>query len=431
VRVFQNKIGALFQTAGTYTLANILNSAIPFLLLPIFTRYLKPFDYGVVATFQVLISFIAPFIGLSIQGAISVKYYDKSGVDLPKYIANCLIVLLSSSIFTSIVLWCFASNISDFLTFPTEWLWSIIIISIGQFLVQVVLTLWQVQIKPISYGTFQILQTISNISLSLVLIIVVGMNWQGRVIAQVFCDGTFGLIAVIILYKNKFIKMEYDKSYIVSALKFGVPLVPHALAGWVMTAVDRVFINKMVGIADTGVYVVGYQVAMVITVIETSFDNAWVPWLYHNLATGDQQTKLKIVKLSYIFIASILFIAMFLSVTAPWFMKFLVGKEFRGSVKFVFWLALSKGLYSVYFVTACYLFYCKRTVLVAFSTFSSAVIHIIATYYLIKINGAIGAAQGGVISTLTLICMTWYFSNRIYKMPWGLQPNILSEQIAS
>ena len=75
----------------------------------------------------------------------------------------------------------------------------------------------------------------------------------------------------------------------------------------------------------------------------------------------------------------------------------------------------------MYFMTCNYLFYMEKTVLVSISTFSSAAIHIIATYFLIKINGVIGAAQAGVISTSVLVSMTWYLSNRTYKMPWSLR----------
>ena len=378
-------------------------------------------DYGIVATFQILISFIAPFVGLSITGAISVKYYDKSGTDLPKYITNCIGILAASTISVSIIIWLFAKYISGFVTFPVEWLWSIVIVSMGQFLVQIALALWQIQMKPVPYGTFQLLQTMLNITLSLVLIVVMGMQWQGRVIAQVFCDGTFGIIAIIFLYKNNWLKFEYDRSYIVSALKYGVPLIPHALAGWAMAAVDRVFINKMIGVADTGVYTVGYQVAMVIVIIETSFNNAWVPWLFHNLGTGDPLVKIKIVKTTYMYVATMILIALLLSLSAPWFMSILVGKDFMGATKFIFWLALSKGIYSMYFMTCNYLFYMKKTILVAFSTFSAAIIHIVATYFLVKANGAIGAAQAGIISTTALVCMTWYLSNRIFKMPWNLR----------
>lgn len=414
------KLESLFKTAGVYALTNIITSSIPFLLLPVFTRYLSPHDYGIVSTFQILVSFIAPFIGLSLNGAISVKYYDNSGVDLPKYIANCMIIFFISSIITSTMLWLYTESISKLMTFPADWLWSIIVVSLGQFLVQVVLTLWQIRMKPVPYGIFQVLQTILNLVLAFVLVVTLKMNWQGRIIAQICCDGTFGIIALTILYKNDWLKFKYEKSYIVSALKYGVPLIPHALAGWAMVAVDRVFINKMIGVADTGIYTVGSQIAMILALLETSFNNAWVPWLFHNLSTGDYAIKLKIVKITYIYVALMILLSLFLSLSAQWFMKFIVGKEFYGSVRFIFWLALGKGIYAMYFMTCNYLLYCNRTVLLAFATFSSAIIHVIATYTLIKYNGSVGAAQAGIISTLSLTAITWYFSNKVYKMPWNL-----------
>ena len=62
---------SLFQSAFIYTLTRAINSAIPFFLMPVLTRYLTPVDYGIVAMFGVLLSFVASFTGLSIHGAIA------------------------------------------------------------------------------------------------------------------------------------------------------------------------------------------------------------------------------------------------------------------------------------------------------------------------------------------------------------------------
>lgn len=51
---------SLFRSAGIYTITQMINSAIPFLLMPVLTRYLTPTDYGIVAMFGVLLSFVAP-----------------------------------------------------------------------------------------------------------------------------------------------------------------------------------------------------------------------------------------------------------------------------------------------------------------------------------------------------------------------------------
>jgi O-antigen/teichoic acid export membrane protein len=75
---------SLFQSAGIYTAAHLLTASVPFLLLPILTRYLTPADYGIVAMFQVILGIVSALIGLSIHGAIGRQYFEKDTIDFPK-----------------------------------------------------------------------------------------------------------------------------------------------------------------------------------------------------------------------------------------------------------------------------------------------------------------------------------------------------------
>src|SRR5665648_509182 len=89
---------SLIKTSFIYTLTKAINASIPFLLMPVLTRYLNPEDYGVVAMFGVLLSFLVPFTGLNSHGAIARKYYDRDEVDLPTYVTNCLLILITSTL---------------------------------------------------------------------------------------------------------------------------------------------------------------------------------------------------------------------------------------------------------------------------------------------------------------------------------------------
>lgn len=415
----QKSIKKLFQTAGVYTLTGMVSSAIPFLLLPVFTQYLTPEDYGIVATFQILISFILPFVGLSIRGAISVKYYEKNSQDIAVFISNAIGVVFGLGCVAILLSYFFSDYLGNAVSFPnSNWLWSLAIIAVFQTISQVALALWQMQMKPIPYGIFQILQTISNISLSLLLVVSLSWGWKGRILAQIVVECAFGLVASIVLIKNGWIKIQAHKEYVLSILKFGIPLIPHALAGWAIMGIDRLFINKMVSVADSGKYAVGYQIAMILTLLEMAFNNAWVPWFYHNLGLESDKIKMKIVRITYLYEILIFLLAFLLALIGPWFITHFLGKEFHGSVHYIMWLAMGKAMYSMYFMSCNYLFYKKKTTWVASATTISAVVHIIAIYFLIKINGTIGAAQAGFISTTVLAIITWYFANKIYPMPW-------------
>lgn len=417
-KLFQSR---LFSSAAIYTITSVINSAIPFFLLPILTRYLIPEDYGIVSMFGVLVSLVSPFIGLSIQGAIARMYYEKENVDIKIYITNCLYILLFSTALVSVIFFLFSGFIAKLTSLPAQILWIAIIIAFAQFITRIVLTLWQVQVKPLQYGAFQISQTFINASLSIWFIVGIGMAWEGRIIAQLITLLSFSVIGTFILLKNKWLKFSYNPSYVKHALGFGVPLIPHSLGGIIMTMTDRIFITAMVGIGATGIYTVGYQIGMIINLLATSFNQAYVPWLYRQLKENNFLKKIRIVKMTYLYFIVILVIAVVLSFIAPWFLSFFVGKEFTGSSIFVVWIALGYAFNGMYFMVVNYMFYAQKTISLAWITFFTAVLNIVLNYFFISKFGAIGAAQATTIVYVIKFILTWILVAKIYDMPWNLK----------
>ena len=135
----------LFKNASIYTIASFLNASIPFLLMPILTRKISPEDYGIVASFQGLIGLISPFIGLGIDGSIEREYFKNQYGNISGYITNCFYLLFTSSFIILFFIYFFSSSIVDLIDFPSKWLFSIVIVSLGQYMTLVLLMLWQVK----------------------------------------------------------------------------------------------------------------------------------------------------------------------------------------------------------------------------------------------------------------------------------------------
>jgi O-antigen/teichoic acid export membrane protein len=412
---------SLFRSAGIYTLTLAINSAIPFLLMPVLTRYLTPTDYGIVAMFGVLLSFVAPFTGLSIHGAIARQYYDRDEVDMPRYVTNCLLILLSSTVIVGIIFYLLAEPISRVSSFPMQWMWAVIVVSAAQFINQVNLTLWQVQVKPVPYGIYQIAQTIVNLGFTLWFVVGLGMDWQGRIRAQVIAFGAFAIFGLLLLCRNGWIRLKVNKDYIKNALNFGVPLIPHALSGTIKTMVDRVMITSMVSVASTGLYSVGFQIGMIIGILEDSFNRAFVPWLYERLKRDQYGEKIMIVKLTYIYFVGIICLALALGAIAPWFLSFFVGPQFEGSGQFVLWIAVGFAFNGMYKMVVNYIFYMRKTHILAWVTFFTAIGSIMLNYFAIKYWGAIGAAYTYALVGFITFLIVWFLSSRVYSMPWNLR----------
>jgi O-antigen/teichoic acid export membrane protein len=412
--------GSLLKSSGIYTLANLINSAIPFLMLPVLTRYLTPFDYGIVAMFQVLLGIMGSFTGLSVHGAVARQYYDRDSIDFPNYVGNCLYILGASTALIALVVWIFARPISNLSEFPVAWLWSVVLVCVGQFVVVVFLTICQVQVKPFAYGRFQVSLTLVNVTLSLFFVVSLGMGWEGRIQGQIFAYAIFATLAITVLIKQGWVRWSFRKDYIRSALNFGVPLIPHAFGMWAITMTDRILITRMVGVTDTGIYVVGAQIGMIIGILQDSFNRAWIPWLYDKLKREDPVWNNKIVRFTYLYDIVILILALLLAWIAPWFLKFYVGKSFVEAGQYVFWIALGYAFNGMYKMVGGYLLYEKKTFYLSLATFFTALINIIVSYFLIRANGPVGAAQGTMVAFLSSFLLTWFLANKCHRMPWSI-----------
>jgi O-antigen/teichoic acid export membrane protein len=181
---------------------------------------------------------------------------------------------------------------------------------------------------------------------------------------------------------------------------------------------DRLFLNAMVGVSTAGLYSVGASVAMIIGFIVGAFNLAWSPVLYEKLSNITNEIKIKLVKFTYLYFMTILCLALTLILIAPYFLKIFVGRDFYGATQFIFWIALGYAVLGMYTMVVDYIFYQRKTYFLSIIAIITIILNIIFNYTLIKINGAIGAAQAIFLTFLARFLLVWYVSNKIFPMPW-------------
>lgn len=409
---------SLLKSSGVYTLSSFINAAIPFFLIPILTRYLSPEEYGMLSMFTITLSIASLFVGLNLHGAISRNFFAKQDNDFPRYIGNCFFILFLSMILVFLCLFFWGEHFKKITGLTSNIQFIIVIISFFQFIVLILLVNWQVRQKAIQYGIFQISQTVLNYALTIFFIVMLKMSWKGRVDAQVLASGIFAIVSAIILFKKRWIKFEYNKGDIKHALQFSLPLIPHAVGGLLINMTDRLFITNMVGLNETGIYTIAFQIGGVLTILVSSFINAYVPWLYEKLNKNNWEDKLKIVKYTYLFFFVMLIVPVIAMLILPWFLNYFVGKSFVGANAYAIWIILGYSFNGMYLMIAGFIFYSEKTKYLAIVTLSAALINIPICYFMIKMNGALGAAQSTAIVYFLSFLFTWVLSAKVYKMPW-------------
>ena len=204
----------IYKSFSVYLGASLIQRGIAFFILPIFTFYLGPGDFGMLSLLTTLFVFTSPVIALGTTSAISVAFFNENQADYASYVSSSLLVplVISSSITLLSIL--FGQYFSVLLGVPQIWLSLIPIFSFMSVIIMTMLIDYQVKKESIKYGVFSISNSVLNTVLSLLLVIGLGMNYQGRLIGQYFSIFLFTIIALILLYRRGLLTSKISLRFI-------------------------------------------------------------------------------------------------------------------------------------------------------------------------------------------------------------------------
>lgn len=399
-------------------LLQLVNSGIPFLLLPILTRYLTPEDYGMIATYNTFVGVLSVFVGLSMSGAVGVSFFHLKQEELKKYIGNVFNILLITISLVLLIVMLFQPILIERLKLPVFWLYIAILVAWMQMITAINLTLWRSQQKAKPFAFYEMSQTLFNISLSLFLIIGLHYGWEGRVAGTAMAAIIFGLLSIVFIYKRGYAALNYSVEYMKDALTFGIHLIPHQMALWMRSGVDILLITSLVGVSQTGLYSVGFQFGMVVGIFAHAFNNAFSPYLYEKLQNITPEIQKNLVKFTYIYFVGIVIFAMALSTFFIWLLPYFLGEKFQGASEYIYWISLAYAFQGMYLMVVNYIFYAKKNHLLSMVTTSTSVFHVVLSYALIHHYGAVGAAYASVVSFFLTFVLVWRISGRVVEMPW-------------
>lgn len=414
---------SLASGTATYILASVINAAIPFLLLPVLTRYLEPSEYGEVAVFQVWVALIGAVCGLSVHGAAVRKYYDYDDPDtnIGEFISACIMVLILSSSILFVLLLPVLDSVSNAIGLSRSWLLIGVLYAFCSFLVQLRLGQWQVRKKPKYFGAFQITMSLLNMFFSLLLVVVFSLGVTGRLSGNTAAVVIFGVFAFLLLKRDGFIKISWRPDLMVEALKFGVPLIPHVIGAFLLITVDRAVISAELGLEQAGYYMVAVQFAMVMALILDSVNKAYTPWLYERLNRNNFNENLFVVKLTYSYGLGLLLLVFLAFIIGDNVLVFIAGDKYEPSARIIAWLVLAKAFHGMYYMVCSYIFYKKKTALIARITIFTGSVNVVLLLVLATSFGLVGAAWAMCTSMLLQWLITWFIAAKLVNMPWGLR----------
>jgi len=404
----------------SYSGVNIINASVPFLLLPILTEYLSPSDYGILSLVQLLMALTFPIV-LNAQSLITIEYSNLSFNKFQKLISSILFFAFAGFVVLELGFYLLSDYIYEYFFLPDRLLFFIPVFLLFQVIPILIPFIFQAKKQPFNFGKFKISLTIFNIGLSLFFVMYLNYGWEGRLWGIVGSFALFNLIGLFMLKRIDLLSFTIDKECIMQVYRYGIPLIPHAIAAVLISGSSRFFLADILGVKEVGLFAVSFQVASSIFIIMSSINLAWSPHLFESLNKNPTiEIKCQIIKQTYQIMLFMIFVVLVFLVFSQFIFHLLIDESYHSGLSLSRILAIGFLFQGFYFMFTNYIFYSKKTKYLSFITLCSSIIVVLSNLYFINIIGILGAAYALVISYMVLCLLTAYFANKLVPMPWLL-----------
>lgn len=414
------------QAGAVYAAANIASAAVPFALLPLLTRVLTPTDYGHIVVFALLITFCMPFAGLSVHSAVGVAWFNRPRDEIPAFNGTALLlVAATTALVMPIVVLTVKLAPSLVADLPAGWGAVAALTAGANVVLQCRLVLWQSQGQPLRNAFLQVAASVLNVGLSLVAVVYFGWGADGRNGAIAFSAMATASLALAFLLRSGDAIWSLRPNYLLAQVRYGMPLVPHVLAGVILGTFDRWMVSTQLGAEALGIYGAGAQLGMVMTVLADAFVKAYNPWLYAQLGSSDPDARYRVVGAAYLATLAFFGMAVVVGLGLNWTSGIFFGPRYSEAAQVLPWFVLGGALSGVYFCTASIYFFSGRTGLLAACSASAAAAGATSVWFLVTGFGVQGAAIGFAVTQGFLALFVTATAFRSFDLPWLEMPRAI------
>ena len=409
----------LVKNSSFYTLGNILPKIGSFFLIPIYTKYMEPADYGIVYSLQVLVSVLTIAFTLSLPKAIYRLFYDYKTIDEKRTFISSIIntiFLISTSVFLlALVFNNVVTLIYTSIDFFPYFFYVLIFILFNSF-ETVPKALLMVKERANLFVILNVLQFLLKNGLIIVFVVYIGKGAEGYLLGQMLSAVIFAPVFIYLI--KDYIRFRWNAGIIKTTLAFSLPMIPGNLSAWVLNLSDRVFIERYFSTADVGIYSLGYQIAGLVLIFSGAIKSAIDPHFYKTSNENSYEISKKKLSKEFSYLIIFVFVIGFLiALFSKDAVQLFIDPKYLEAYKIVPIISLAYliGHFSGYFNLMIY--QSKKSIIVMYLMIVSAVLNVGLNFLLIPSFGVYGAAWATVLSFSLLFILSAVVSKKYYYIP--------------
>jgi O-antigen/teichoic acid export membrane protein len=412
------QVKRLGKHTAVYGLGGLVSRILAVLLLPLYTTYLGPRGFGKIETVVAFTTVLVIVLRMGISSAFFRFYFDS------KDEARRTLVVRTSFWFTMtmataglIAGWALATPLAHALRLGDDpWLVRAAFVGLwAQMNYEQLTSLFRVEERSTAFVAASVANVLITVGSTVILVVALHKGPTGAVVGNFL--GTLTVYAVLLGYRRYQLGLGFSRDLLRQMNRFGMPLVPSALALWAINFIDRIFIAGYKGQAEVGVYSVAVRISSAIVFLLIAFRLAWPAFAYSIEDDREARRTYSYVLTYLLFVCCWMSVA--LGVLAPWLVEILAPKHaFHRAADAVALLAFASTAYAGYTVVAIGIGRARQTQFNWIVTGAAALVNVALNVILIPPYGMIGAAISTAAAYVALFLLMVANSHRVYPVAY-------------
>lgn len=406
----------LIKHSTIYAIGSISRQLVGFLMLPIYTRYLTPADYGVIGMLSFAIALMEPLFGARLSESLPKFYYEQKKIGNENaVVSTALFITGIVSAATALILILLRTPSSQLLFDTVDYglaigLFSTLILT--QAIEYYALIYIRIQQQPMLFLKINLTKLAFQISLNIWLIVILKLEVMGMILSSIISSSLYALgSASYLLYKTG---NQFDFQLAKRMLKFSWPLWLSGLASLYIFSSNRYFIRLFGSLEEVGLYELGVKFTMIIMLVWGPFFTYWETERFNYY---ERENSEKIFQNVFLFIVLILtIIGLGISIYAELVISIMAAPAFRTAAAVVPLLCLSELFICVSKFYNFSFLITENTIIITRINYIIIVFITILNITLIPLFGYIGAAIAMLLAMILQCYLSIYLSKRYYDM---------------
>jgi len=416
--VIAQQLGRLAKHSAIYGLGAVVSRLIGVFLLPVVTRYLTRAELGAVDTLIALSIVLVIVFRAGISMAFFRYYFDAEDDAGRTRVVRTSFWYTMAAATTALVLGCLlAPQISEWL-FSThshaDLVRAAFVLLWAQMNYEQLTSLFRVEERSVAFVAATLANVLITVGSTILLVAVWDKGALGVLVGNF--TGTLVVYFVLLAYRRYQLGLEFDRPLFRQMQRFGLPLVPSGLAIWAIDFADRFFLLKLKNAAEVGLYSVGVRISTAILLLLIALRTAWPAFAY-SIKEDDEAKRTYAFVLTYVLFVSS-WVALTLSLLAPWLVRLLTTPAFYGGARVVPLLVFGATAFIGFNVMSIGIGRAKATQFNWVVTGAAAVIAVGLNLILIPPYGMMGAAASTLVAYTVMFLGMTVRAQQVFPVPY-------------